>query len=83
MITHPMRDEEINAWEPISEGMPYLAFIGDGNKYCIIFRGETEHEARFKAEEFKTETISKYEDAYIARKQAAIERSKKKKQVKP
>lgn len=50
-----------------------VTFFGTGKAFPIYFRGGTEYEAVEKAEQFRRETLEKYEKAYLARRKAAVE----------
>ncbi|MGR3524880.1 MAG: hypothetical protein ACU0CT_02635 [Paracoccaceae bacterium] len=80
-IHHPMRDAAIHIWTAtaLAENQPaYIARLYPYNTYPIFATGETPQEAAAKLEAIRTEALTKFEAAYIARQEAlALARVKK------
>ena len=75
-MTHPFRKLGVYVYKPMTEGQPYLAFIGPVGRAAseMHFTGKTSAEARSNATKFQHEAIEKHEAALIARKVAARKR---------
>lgn len=80
-IHHPMRDAPIHVWgaEYQQDGQAdYIARFYPYSTYPIFAAGSTPQEAAAKLEAIRTEALTKFEAAYIARQEAlALARVKK------
>lgn len=80
-IHHPMRDAVIHIWtatDPMQNQPAYIARFYPYNTYPIFTTGDTPQEAAAKLEAIRTEALTKFEAAYIARQEAlALARVKK------
>lgn len=81
MTHHPMRDAVVHIWtatDPMLNQPAYLARLYPYNVYPIFSTGNTPEEAAAKLEAIRTEALTKFEAAYIARQERlAAARAKK------
>ena len=64
---HPIRKAELHTFARrpgITGGTPFIARFHPYDTWPIFFSGDTEDEAKGKAEKFRTETIEYNEQAY-------------------
>ena len=77
---HPLRLLETRTFTNDVWGA--VTFFGTGKKFPIYFKGSTAEESEERAEEFRRETLEKYEKAYLARRKAAVEAAERRKKKK-
>jgi hypothetical protein len=79
-MEHPIRKAVIHTYKRMDtnpDGPAWVARFHPDKNCLLFFPGATEDEVVKEAEEYREMIIKKFEDAYIARKNAAKKRKKK------
>ena len=79
---HPIASAELHVFHRQTAGsgtVNWIAKLYPYDAYPIFFSGATEADCIARAEEFRAETIAKFEAEFIARAKAAAERREKRK----